>query len=325
MKNKIILLSGLLVMLLVVTATALKIGSINISFMEIFKALFTGHSGAQSNNIIITDIRLPRIIDAILVGGMLGLSGAILQAVLKNPLSDPFITGISSGSAFGAAIGIVMGFTMIILPAMAAGIITILIVYRFSIIYGRLNITYLLLTGVMVGSLFSALIMLLSSIFSRDLMKVMFWLMGDLSGADTSVLKYAFVFVLAAFIAAMYFANDLNILSTGEEEAGTVGVNVEFIKTIYFIIASVLTGIAVSLSGVIGFVGLVIPHIMRMFVGSDMRWLMPASFITGGIFLLLADTVARTIFLPAEIPVGIITGLIGAPVFIFILLAKKEV
>jgi iron complex transport system permease protein len=304
--------------------TALKFGSVNIGFKEIF-GIIAGKTGRADDKIIITAIRMPRIVYAVLVGGMLGLSGAILQAVLKNPLADPFVTGISSGAAFGAVLSIIAGFTFIMIPSAALGIITILVVYRLSIIYGRLNITYLLLTGVMIGSLFSGLIMLLSTIFNKDLMRVMFWLMGDLSGADVSVLKYALIFAFIAFAGAMYFANDLNILSTGEEEAGTVGVNVELVKTIYFIIASLLTGISVSLSGVIGFVGLVIPHVMRIFIGSDMRWLMPASFITGGIFLLLADTIARTIFLPAEIPVGIITGLIGAPVFIFILLTKRGI
>ena len=150
----------------------------------------------------------------------------------------------------------------------------------------------------------------------------MFWLLGDLSGSNINAIGV--ILLLAVISTAVYFSNDLNILTTGEDEAKSVGVNTEFIKALYFIIAGLLTGISVSLSGVIGFVGLVIPHILRFFTGSDMRILIPASFAAGGLFLLIADTIARTLFLPGEVPVGIITGLIGAPVFITLLLKKKK-
>jgi iron complex transport system permease protein len=161
--------------------------------------------------------------------------------------------------------------------------------------------------------------MMLNAVFSRDLIKVVFWLMGDLSNINSSYIIYSVISAAIVFIGALYFANDLNIISAGDEEAKSLGVNIEFIKVFYFVIAGILTAISVALSGVIGFVGLIIPHIVRFFTGPDMRKMLPASFIAGAAFLLAADTIARTIFLPSEIPVGVITGLVGVPVFIALL------
>jgi iron complex transport system permease protein len=323
MKKNILFLSALAAMLIFGGLLALGFGSVRIGTGEILDFMLGKNIPAQDLSIL-ARIRLPRIIFALLVGGMLGVSGAMLQGVFRNPLVDPFITGISSGAALGASLAIVAGFS--IMPAaMAGAVLTIFTVHRLSVIYGKVNLTNLLLTGVMAGSLLSALIMLFAAVFNRDLVKVMFWMMGDLSSLNPGYLKLAVPAVVLLLAAAMYFSNDLNILSTGEEEARSVGVNAEAVKTIYFIISGLLTGAAVSLSGVIGFVGLVVPHIIRFITGPDQRVLIPASFLTGGIFLLLADTVARTVFLPGEIPVGIVTGLIGAPVFIFLLARRKGV
>jgi iron complex transport system permease protein len=287
-------------------------------------SFLTGKEGG-SNYDIIMKIRLPRIIFAVLVGGMLASSGAILQALLKNPLVDPFITGISSGAAFGAACAIIAGVSGLILPSIAGALVTMYVVYRLSIAFGSLSVSRLLLTGVMIGSFFSSLIMMLNAVFSRDLVKVVFWLMGDLSNISPSLAIYGALITLIILAAALYFANDLNIMATGEDEAKSLGVRTEFIKVIYFIFAGVLTAISVALSGVIGFVGLIIPHITRFFIGPDMRYMIPASFLSGAAFLLCADTLARTIFLPAEIPVGVITGLIGVPVFIFLMNRRKNI
>ena len=300
---------------------ALRSGSVNIGFREIFYYL-SGAGGQNDNSVIITGIRLPRIILALIVGGMLGVSGAILQAVLKNPLTDPYITGVSSGAALGATIAIITGITGLVIPAMGGAVLTIFIVYYLSFSYGRMNITSILLIGVMTGSLFSSVIMLLSAVFSGDLVKVIFWLMGDLSGAGGVYTAAAGGIAAAALAGSLYFSGDLNILAAGEEEALTLGVSTEFIKIFYFVTAGVLTGAAVALSGVIGFVGLVVPHICRYFIGQDMRFVIPASFLAGAVFLLCADTAARTVLLPGEVPVGIITGLIGAPVFIFLLVKR---
>jgi iron complex transport system permease protein len=322
--KKAVLYSSLLAILLILCFLwAISTGSVHISLSDAL-AYLTGRAGAQDHDIVMK-IRLPRIIFAVLVGGMLAVSGVILQALLKNPLVDPFITGISSGAAFGAACAMIAGMSALIAPSMAGALLTMYFVYRISKIKGSLNITVLLLTGVMAGSFFSSLIMLLNAVYSRDLVKVMLWLMGDLSNINASMALYAAAIALLIIVFAMYFGNDLNILTTGEAEAKTLGVNVEFIKVSYFIAASLLTAVSVALSGVIGFVGLIIPHIIRFFTGPDTRVLVPCSFLAGGVFLLASDTLARTLFLPGEIPVGVITGLIGVPVFIFLMLRKKAV
>jgi iron complex transport system permease protein len=322
--KKAVLFSLLLVIVLILCFLwSLSTGSVHISLGDAFSYL-TGRQGAQDHDIVMK-IRLPRILYAVLVGGMLAVSGAMLQALLKNPLVDPFITGISSGAAFGAACAIIAGMSGLIAPSMAGALLTMYIVYRLSLNYGTLNITRLLLTGVMMGSFFSSLIMMMNALFSRDIIKVVLWLMGDLSNIDGSHIAAAAVIAAVVSAAGVYFGNDLNILTTGEQEAKTLGVHVEFIKLLYFVFASVLTAVSVALSGVIGFVGLIIPHIIRYFTGPDMRVMIPCSFLAGAVFLLSADTIARTVFLPGEIPVGVITGLIGVPVFIFLMVRKKAV
>jgi iron complex transport system permease protein len=211
------------------------------------------------------------------------------------------------------------------MPSIAGALVTMYVVYRLSLVYGSLSVSKLLLTGVMIGSFFSSLIMMLNAVFSRDLVKVVFWLMGDLSNINPDLAIYGIIVALVILSAAVYFANDLNIMATGDDEAKSLGVKTEFIKIMYFTFAGVLTAISVALSGVIGFVGLVIPHITRFFIGPDMRAMIPASFIAGAAFLLCADTIARTVFLPSEIPVGVITGLIGVPVFIFLMNNRKNI
>lgn len=300
---------------------ALKSGSVDLGLREILSAL-AGEGGG--NSAIINQIRLPRIFFALLVGGMLAVSGAVLQAALKNPLVDPFITGISSGAAFGAAAAIIAGISNLIAPAIAGAMVTVILVYRLSVTYAGLDVTKLLLTGVMIGSFFSAMIMLLNALFSRDIARVVLWLMGDLSNISPSYIIPSAVIAAAVIALCMVFANDLNILSAGEEEAKTLGVNTELIKAVFFMSASTLTAISVALCGVIGFVGLIVPHIVRKFTGPDLRLVIPVSFMTGAAFLLVADTAARTFFLPSEMPVGVITGLIGVPVFIAILNSKAK-
>ncbi|MCE5301463.1 MAG: iron ABC transporter permease [Spirochaetia bacterium] len=315
-KRTVVTAASIGVLLIGTIIWALDSGSVNFTASEILAYLGGAREGGYQ---IITFIRLPRIIFAMLVGGMLGCAGAILQAVFKNPLVDPFITGISSGAAFGAAAAIVAGVSGLIAPAIAGAFATIFIVYRISMTYTGLDVNRLLLAGVMIGSFFSSLIMFINAVFSRDLIKVVFWLMGDLSNINPDYMLYAVLLALASLAAAIYFANDLNIFTTGEEEARTLGVRTEFIKTLYFCLAGVLTAVSVALSGVIGFVGLIVPHIVRRFTGPDLRAVIPVSFLAGALFLLAADTLARTLFLPAELPVGVITGLAGVPFFLALL------
>lgn len=321
MKKNIFILF-LLMLLIIVMLVSLISGSVKISLKELFLVFIDTNSNAD-NSLIIFKIRLPRILLGILVGGILAVTGAMLQAVFKNPLVDPFITGVSSGAAFGATIAIIFNFHSLTFFAVLGAIFTILFVYKLSIKNGNLNLYNLLLIGVMTGSFLSSVIMFLSAFFNKDLVKVVFWLMGDLSITNSVLLRYSYIISVIIIIFCIYFSNDLNILSLDEDEAKISGVKTEFIKTFYFISSGILTGIAVSLSGVIGFVGLVVPHIIRFFTGPDLRVLMPVSFLAGAIFLLICDTIARTVFLPSEIPVGIITGLFGAPIFISILIRRK--
>ncbi|PKL91733.1 MAG: iron ABC transporter [Candidatus Goldiibacteriota bacterium HGW-Goldbacteria-1] len=320
MKKGIIISITMLGVLIIAAGVSLCIGSAEISPSAVLSILAGGNQGTP-DYMIITGLRLPRIILAIIVGAMLGISGAALQSLFRNSLVDPFITGISSGAALGASIGIISGFTFIIAPAFAGAMLAVFFVYTVSIKDGRVNSSRLLLTGVMTGTMLSSAVMLLSAVNSRDIVKVIYWLMGDLSGSNYQQIKGAAIILLAALAAGMFFANDLNIMSAGEETASTLGVNPEFLKLFYFILASIITAAAVSLSGVIGFIGLVVPHAVRKFTGPDLRFLLPASAVFGALFLLVCDTLARTIFLPGELPVGVITGLIGAP--IFIILAKR--
>jgi iron complex transport system permease protein len=321
MKKKFFVLILFILFLIVVFISFIS-GSVNITIKELFDS-FLGKNPNSDNALIVLKIRLPRILLAILAGGVLSVTGAVLQALFKNPLVDPFITGVSSGAAFGATIAIIFNLNSITLLAVLGAVFTILFVYGLSRKNGSLNLYNLLLIGVMVSSFFSALIMFLSALFNKDLVKVVFWLMGDLSITDFILLKYSYIISIIVIIFCIFFSNDLNILSLNEDEAKVSGVRTEFIKTFYFISSGILTGIAVALSGVIGFVGLVIPHVVRFFTGPDLRGLIPVSFLAGAAFLLGCDTIARTIFLPSEIPVGIITGLVGAPVFVFILLRRK--
>ena len=205
-------------------------GSVNVPISDIF-GYFTGKTGGASYDIIMK-IRLPRIIFAILVGGMLSSSGAILQALLKNPLVDPFITGISSGAAFGAACAIIFGVSGLLAPSIAGALITMYIVYRLSIVFGSLTVSRLLLIGVMVGSFFSSMIMMLNAVYSRDLVKVVFWLMGDLSNINPDIAMYAIIITIIIMIAAVYYANDLNIMAVGEDDAKSLGVKTEFINNL---------------------------------------------------------------------------------------------
>lgn len=320
--KKIVFILFLLILFIFIVIFSLISGSAKITLKEFFLIL-TNVNLNSDNSLIVFKIRIPRILLGILVGGILAVTGAILQAVFKNPLVDPFITGVSSGAAFGATIAIIFNFQSLIFFAISGALFTILFVYKLSLRNNNLNLYNLLLIGVMTGSFFSSLIMFLNAFFNKDLIKVIFWLMGDLSITNFTLLKYSYIITIIIIILCIYFSNDLNILSLDEEEAKISGVRTEFIKTFYYIASGILTGIAVSLSGVIGFVGLVVPHIIRFFTGPDLRILMPVSFLAGSVFLLVCDTIVRIAFLPSEIPVGIITGLLGAPIFVFILIRRK--
>jgi iron complex transport system permease protein len=315
-----------------VSAISMLVGPGGISILPLLKSLFTGWSEAtfslpSTEKTILFSIRLPRIIFAGIVGACLSMAGVVFQGLLRNPLADPYILGISGGSAVGAIIAIITGISLLPLGipgiAFSGALLTIILVFGIAGTKKEIHSTTLLLAGVIVNAFFSAAILFLISIASeRNLHSAMFWLMGDLSLAEWSDIALTGLFLIIGFITMYIYSRDLNLIVTGEETAMQLGVNVELTKKVLLIAASIVTGVAVSVSGIIGFVGLIIPHMMRMLSGSDHRLLLPSSALFGGSFLIVADTIARTITAPAELPVGVITALCGAPYFIYLLRRK---
>jgi len=273
---------------------------------------------------ILYSIRIPRVLLAGLVGAALSCAGVVFQALLRNPLADPYVLGISGGAAVGAISAIVIGLGSLPfgIPGLAftGGLLSILLVWGLSGATGDRRTDRMLLAGIIVNAFFSALIMfLVSTAGGEQIHSVVFWLMGDLAMAGERDIWLAALFLAAGFAVMFFHARDLNILITGEGTALQLGIPVQRTRMILLVSASLVTGAAVSVSGVIGFVGLVVPHIVRMRFGSDHRLLLPASLLFGGAFLMAADTVARIVLAPAELPVGVITALCGAPYFAYLM------
>ena len=278
---------------------------------------------------IILQIRLPRIILGVLVGAALSIAGTTMQGLFKNPMADPYIVGISSGAALGAISTIVFGLTifgMYTIPLMAfiGAAAAIFLVYNIASVRRKLPVSTLLLAGIAVTLFLSAIISLMMYISGEKLHGIVFWLMGGLWGRNWNHVMMAFPFIFLGAIIIYIFARDLNVMLLGEEPAQHLGIEVETLKKIIILSTSLITAAAVSVSGIIGFVGLIIPHAMRILVGPDHRILLPSSALVGGIFLVWADTLARTIISPIELPVGIITALFGAPFFIYLLRTRKR-
>ncbi len=278
---------------------------------------------------IFVGVRLPRVILAALVGAALACSGVILQAILRNPLADPYILGISSGAGLGVITAVISGVTWsfwggspIAVFAFAGALGTVWLVWCIGSFTGKSQVTSLLLAGVVINAFFSAVIMFLTSIAKSDQLRVtIYWLMGNITEKSLSVLGVSAGCILAGIFALFCISHRLNVLTFGEEEAKGLGVDTAKTRVVAFGFAAFITAIAVSLSGLIGFVGLVIPHGVRLVFGPDHRQLLPLSAIIGAVFLVIADTIARIIVAPAQLPVGVITAIAGGPFFL-ILLAK---
>jgi iron complex transport system permease protein len=319
----------LLAVFLIVSVVSLLTGPGDVSPLFLARRLFSVFRGAEagldaSEKTILLSIRLPRILFAGIVGAALSAAGVVFQAVLRNPLADPYILGISGGAAVGAIIGIIIGAGAV--PFGIAGLAFLGALLTITTIFGVAGTrtdsqaNTLLLTGVIINAFFSAVIMFLVSIGSSDrLQSVFFWLMGDLSLAEGGEVLFTGLFLLAGFIVMILHARSLNLLLTGEETAMQLGVDVEKTKKILLVTASMTTAAAVSVSGTIGFVGLIIPHLLRLTLGPDHRLLLPAAVLFGASFLVTADTLARSVMAPVELPVGVITALCGAPYFIYLL------
>ncbi len=324
---------ALLVVLFLVMIVSLMLGPVVISPRDIltsFMAKFGNASPLAENlEVILWQIRGPRILLGALVGLLLALSGVIMQGILRNPLADPYILGVSAGGAIGAAISIIFGLEFIFLSmsstpilAFICAILAVLVVYRLSHIAGRATPETLILAGVAVSS-FSAAILSLIIIISGQLQTIYFWLLGSLAQARTldvlTVLPYAIIGIVVAFL----YSKDLNALLLGEEMAATLGIEVERVKLFLLIIASLMAAASTSVCGLIGFVGLIIPHFVRLIVGPNHKTLVPISLLSGMTLLIFADTLARTLLAPTEIPIGIIMALIGAPFFLYILRKRR--
>ena len=276
---------------------------------------------------IFVRVRLPRIILACLVGAALACSGVVFQALLRNPLADPYILGISSGAGLGAMVAVISGLNWtlwgrspIAVFAFAGALGTVWLVWCIGRLTGKYYVTGLLLAGVVVNAFFSALIMFLTSISKAEQVhSTIFWLMGNMQEEDSLVLWIGAGCVVGGIVALFFISPQLNALSFGAEAARSMGVNTGRIRILAFAIAAGITAIAVSLSGLVGFVGLVVPHAVRLVLGPDHRQLLPLSGIVGAIFLVAADTLARTIIAPAQLPVGVVTAIIGGPFFLILL------
>jgi iron complex transport system permease protein len=279
---------------------------------------------------IIMSIRLPRIIVALLMGCALGASGAVLQGILRNPLADPYILGISSGAALVAVIGMLIGstvFGLFTVPvfAFAGAILTGMVVGAMGFKRGGLWPERLLLAGVGLGFLFSAILMMILSVSTDEgLRRAVLWVYGDLSMTDWSLIPFGFILILAGLLISLWRAKGLNALILGDDIAHSLGFSPNKERSLLFVSVGLMTASAVSLGGIVGFVGLLIPHIIRFLVGSDGRVLIPLSAVAGGTLLCFADAIGRTVMAPMELPSGIITAIIGAPYFLF-LLRKKDI
>jgi iron complex transport system permease protein len=322
--------------LFVVVIIAMKVGAVQVSLWglgrDLLRVLY--HHGEEIKSdygLIVMDIRLPRILLGIFVGASLSVAGTGFQALLRNPLADPYVLGVSSGAALGAILALIVAPHLNLSPALAdlltplgaflgAGA-TITAVYVLGRREGQIDSTTLLLGGIITASFISAVIMfLMTSLTGSNLRGMAFWLMGNLS---TSLQRSVYWVLGIGFViasGAIYTtASDLNLLLSGEKEAMHLGVDVPRVRLVVYVAASVLTGLAVSVSGAIGYVGLLVPHVMRQLFGSDHRILIPTAALVGAIAVVIADTIARTIVSPAELPVGAMTALFGAPLFIYLL------
>ncbi len=310
---------------------ALTSGSADISSKEVFILLwryFQGERIISPEATVIFSLRIPRLILGFIVGGALALAGVIFQGMFRNPLVEPYTLGVSGGAALAVSVAFTFGwqsFLSLPLAGFLGAFLAITMVYSLAGNWNKLKMTSLLLVGVMFSFICSSLIMLILSLTrAQEAHGILFWTMGSLEQNDLLLLKIVCTVIPIILIISLFKSWELNALSMGNEEALHLGVDINKTRRTFFILASILTGVAVSISGIIGFVGLVVPHFMRMFVGNDHRVLMPTSFLLGGIFLVLSDTFARTIIAPIELPVGVITGIIGGTVFIYFLVRGES-
>ena len=331
MGKKFISLIVILVILgLVAFLAAFLLGSSRVSVKELITIL--NGTAKNSTYIIFFKLRLPRALLAYISGGALAICGACLQGIFKNPMADSYVLGVSSGAALGATIAIAfsldiafLGFSAVTIFAFLFALIVIFFVYNLSKIKGRLSTFTLLLSGIAISSLCSAMIFALMIAFRDKMEHIVMWTMGSFSSATWEKLFVGAPIMIVFSGLCLIFSKDLNIMLQGDEAARHLGVNPNQTRKILIIITTIATSAAISISGVIGFVGLIIPHIIRIIIGPDHRRLLITSFLAGGVFLLFCDTLSRILLTSQEIPVGVITAFIGVPFFLFLLRNGRKI
>ncbi len=308
-------------------------GAVRVPFTDVIGALGRALSGSTGGigDAVIIDLRLPRVLLAALVGASLATAGVLYQALFRNALADPYILGVSSGAGLGATIMIVAGGTSLLgrvvgvpIGAFVGALLTITVVVKVASRAGRLESTSLLLAGVAVSYTLSAVTSFLMVVSHESMQAVVFWMMGGLTGASWPYVGLLSGLLAVGLVVPMVFSRHLDLMLLGDERAGQLGLNVERFKLVALAIASLVVAGAVSVSGLIGFVGLMTPHMVRLVLGPDHRGLLPASALAGALVLVLSDLVARLVLAPVEIPVGIVTALAGGPFFVWLLVRKER-
>ncbi len=332
---------GLLVVLFLLMCLATSLGVASISPASIGKVIaskipivnqwISADDVKKTTYAIIWNVRLPRVFLSALTGGALAIVGATFQGIFRNPLADPHILGVSSGAALGATLAMLSGIQISLFGlgvigvfAFIGAILAVILVYGVAKIGVGRSVVNMLLIGTALSTMFSAVISLLMTFNHDKIEKVYMWTLGSFSSASWDKVRFLLIFTLLGFAILLCFTRELNVILTGEETAKTLGIDTKKVIQILITISSLLVAASVSVSGIIGFVGLIIPHCVRLISGPDYRTLLPYSFFTGAIFMILSDTIARMAVPPSEIPVGIITAIIGAPYFIFILFYRQK-
>lgn len=341
---KIFRKSSIIISLLVLIAIVIiscGFGSVRIDFINSFKILlskipfineFVSLEGIKESHIkIVANLRLPRIMLALFTGGALAVVGCSFQGIFKNPMADPFVLGISSGAALGATVGFIfnfnktiLGFTGVSIFAFIGAIITVLVVLKISAIGKKLPTTTLLLAGISINYLLASLMSLMMLLNREKLERVYLWTLGSFSTSNWKEVGVIAPCVTICSIILMAYKEELNLMLLGDEAASSLGIDVNKTKRIILGISSIMVAVVVSATGIIGFVGLIIPHIIRIINGPDHKRLIPLAMLVGAIFMIICDTIARTIISPAELSVGIITSLFGVPFFLFLLYQNKK-
>ncbi|MFP4244650.1 MAG: FecCD family ABC transporter permease [Ectothiorhodospira sp.] len=312
------ILSALLLAALVALGISVALGSVSLSPAQTLATLTGG--GEPLHRALILDLRLPRALAAFATGGLLAVAGALMQVLLRNPLADPYVLGLSGGAAVGALASMLLGMGTVLISgsAFAGAMLSTFIVFGLAHGTGSWTPTRLLLTGVVVAAGWGALISFLLAVSpTEELPGMLYWLMGDLSHARKIWPAWAVLVIVV--LAAMPLGRSLNVLARGPMQAAALGVAVRPLEWTLYIVAALVTATAVTLAGSVGFVGLIVPHMLRLILGNDQRIILPASALAGGILLTLADTLARTLIAPQQLPVGVITAMLGVPVFLYLL------